>query len=274
MTHDQAAAALAELTWSWQAIPTSSEERLADARRLLALALLTDQSEPLIQDKGPPPAALDPALLTQAKLAVAEAALELGSGPPPPWKAFARSLPIYTHHDSASAPAWAAGRARAKTVGPFVDDRGFEFWVDSYEPVSYIQVSRAHGGPPFLFIPAESDAPGAVRSELVAGTVWIRASEFAAAAPDGYVGLRILGGFVEPDGPIEDPQVGFTLTLDLDHPAQGGLGATRATLPSSATIHIAPSGGTPWKCRTPRSSSMQALSFSRNPANCHDMNQR
>ena len=47
---------------------------------------------------------------------------------------------------------------------------------------------------------------------------------------------------MELDGPIEDPQVSFTLTLDLDHPAQGGLGATRATLPSSATIHIAPSG--------------------------------
>ena len=206
------------------------------------MALLTDQSEPLIQDKGPPPAAFDPALLTQAKLAVAEAALELGSGSPPPWKAFARSLPIYTHHDSASAPAWAAGRARAKTAGPFVDHRGFEFWVDSYEPVSYLQVFRAHGGPPFLMIPAESDAPGAQRSELIAGTVWIRASEFAAAAPGGYVGLRILGGLVELDGPVEDPQVSFTLTLDLDHPAQGGLGATRATLPSSATIHIAPSG--------------------------------
>ena len=209
---------------------------------MLALALLADQSEPIIGDKGPPPAAVDPALLTRAKLAVAEAALELGSGPMPPWKAFARSIPIHTHHDLASAPAWAGGRARAKTAGPFVDDRGFEFWVDSYEPVSYLQVSRPNGGLPFLLIPAESDAPGAQRSELLAGTVWIRASEFAASAPDGYVGLRILGGFVEPDGPIEDPQVGFTLTLDLDHPAQAGPEGTRAILPGSATIHLAPGG--------------------------------
>ena len=133
-------------------------------RRVAGDPLHQRQLRRTVWDKGPPPAAFDPALLTQAKLAVAEAALELGSGSPP-WKAFARSLPIYTHHDSASALAWAAGRARAKTAGPFVDHRGFEFWVDSYEPVSYLQVFRAHGGPPFLMVPAESDAPGAQRSE-------------------------------------------------------------------------------------------------------------
>jgi hypothetical protein len=119
--------------------------------------------------QGPPPAALDPALLTQAKLAVAKLRLNWDPARRRRGKRLHVPSPIYTHHDSAAAPAWAAGRACAKTAGPFVDHRGFEFWVDSYEPVSYLQVFRAHGGPPFLMIPAESDAPGAQRSELIAG---------------------------------------------------------------------------------------------------------
>jgi hypothetical protein len=242
MTHDQATAALVELTWCWQATPRTSNEQLADARRMLALALLADQMEPIIQDRGPLPDASDSPLLNLCQLAVTEAALELGLGAPPPWKAFARSIPILTHHDPASIPAWAAGRARAKTAGPFTGFGGFDFWVDSYEPVSYIQVSRAAGGPPFLLIPAESDAPGAEQSELVSGTVWIRASEFAVDAPDGYVGLRTLGGFLRLDGPIEDPQVSFILTLDFDPPAQAEPGATRAKLPGRVTIRLAPGG--------------------------------
>ncbi|HET9524132.1 MAG TPA: hypothetical protein VFO90_07865, partial [Terrimicrobiaceae bacterium] len=242
MTHDQATAALAELTWSWQVTPRSSSELLADARRTLALALLADQTEQMIQDRGPPPVADDPSLFNLCALAVAGAALDLGPGTPPPWRAFARSIPIRTHLDPASTPAWAAGRARAKSAGPFAAFGGFDFWVDSYEPVSYLQVSRAAGGSPFLLIPAESDGPGAQRSELLSGTVWIRASEFAANAPDGFVGLRILGGFLEIDGPLEDPQVGFTLELDLNRPVQAGPGTTRATLPGRVTLRIAPGG--------------------------------
>ena len=162
-------------------------------------------------------------------------------------------MPLLTHHDPASIPAWAAGRAQLKSIGPFIDDRRFLFWVDSYEaslPAAFeidIAFVRPDSNVPFLRVSLVDSTIQAEETELDSGTVWIHAREFAPTAPDGYVGLRIQGGLLRINGPFEDlgtividPQGSIDLALDLDHSTQTGPGATRIELPQKVSICFAP----------------------------------
>jgi hypothetical protein len=250
MNASETTAALLGLTHSWEVAPPSTAQQLAEARKTIALALLSDQPAPLIHDPGLlAPVGVDPAVASRIDVAVAEALAGLAQGAP---RVFIRSLPVLTHHDPASVPRWAAGLARLKSLGPFIDDRGFHRWVDSYEPLGlsyYMTFAHPGDGFPFLLIPGESNFQSVDSMDLSGGTVWIHARSFAAAAPAAYVGLRIHGGQLRLDGPITgsdpfvlDPQGSVELTLDLDAPGQAGPGATRATLPGQVTLHIAPQG--------------------------------
>ena len=157
MTREETFEALVGLTHSWRTASSSVTGDLGDARRMIALALLADQAEPLVRDLWPAaPVDSDPAVLRAVELAVTEAIHELNRiSPALPPGIFLRTLLLRTHHDPASVPAWAAGRACIGTVGPFTDDREFHFWVDSYEPVPGISFVRDNSNVPLLLVPID-----------------------------------------------------------------------------------------------------------------------
>lgn len=252
MTRDEAFAALLQLTHGWRPTGSSSPPDLQLARRVLAAALLRGQHEPFVLDGGPPaPAVVDPGVTAGLALALDEAAAglaRLGASLPP--RVFVRPCPIATHHDIASMADWAAGRARDATHGPFVDDLGREWWVDTYvDDLPFITFAREAHGAPLLLIPDESAFRSEERVELAAGTVWIAAGLFSSKAPAGFVGFRINGGTLSLDGPTHGsnpillhPQGSITLELDLVAPVETGPAGNGCTLPAQATIRVSPGG--------------------------------
>lgn len=192
------------------------------------------------------------------------------------YRVFRREVPVGAPTLDLSTPAWGRGAAVERTLGPFRDRDGRNFWFDFYRLVSLVPVYLA-GDPQAALLfnihehplgPGEPFAMGQAlrllrrrRYELNAGSVWVRADLLAPGAPaSSYVGLRIKGGSlaftpppIDAGGRLTIPAGGqCAVEVDLDTPAAPLAGGAKArndaasaelTLPATLAFVLA-SGAT------------------------------
>jgi hypothetical protein len=129
-------------------------------------------------------------------------------------RVFRRAQPVLTPQLPDSIPAWAAGWAVARTIGPFVDGAGRSFWFDLRHIVRQVQVTGGPGGLVlFTMRLAGHPQPGA-KYALPAGTIWIRSKFLAADAPEGgFTGLLIKSGELVLSAPATTSASLVVLTL-------------------------------------------------------------
>ena len=258
---------LADLTGRLRPTAEAREVDLAKTRRLLADALARGQVEtsapgalPIVAT-GQALGDLDPevAEALRAEAAAAVAASEREPGARPAARVFRRELPFITSQIPGSVPTWAAGVARAETIGPFLDELARPIWFDVIEPIRLTQLVRAPGGPPVLALPLRGPLAARTRYRVPAGSLWLNSPLFAAGAPvGGFSGIRIAGGTLKLDasptvvGDALQIPAGATATLvvTLEQPAAPapvngpGVDAGQAVvaLPKTVTFLCAPSG--------------------------------
>ena len=198
----------------------------------------------------------------------------MASSSPAEFRVFRREAPLAADALRETVPDWARGAAIAETVGPLRADDGRVFWYDFYRIVRLVPVYFAgESVPAFLFHLRErpftlSDVinPAEVLPFLQSraytlqrGSVWIRASLLAPAAPaNGYVGLTISGGslrFTPPitvqNGRLTIPAAGqCAIHLQLVAPAAPAFGggsagrdAASATIALPLSVDVTLSGG-------------------------------
>lgn len=160
------------------------------------------------------------------------------NAPAPEFRMFLREVPVRSTQLHASVPLWAGGAKVERTLGPFTNIDGRQFWFDFFRieklVALYVQGSP---DPALLFhvsllrrflelLPPLNNPPLAYA--LPAGSIWINSRLLATDAPTGYfTGLTIKGGTITLSAA---PQVNgdkITVTnnttvrvkLDLDQPA-------------------------------------------------------
>ncbi len=171
-----------------------------------------------------------------------------------------RSVPFRTSTNPFSVPAFAAGRAVERTLGPFVDPTGRSVWVDLFRRTRQVSVVRAPETVPFLTVPLRGPLAPGTEYRLPAGSIWISARLLTPAAPQGgYCGIRIKGGVLKFSatptimaGVLQVP-AGATVRIEIDPEvpasptATGSLGpdgaAARATPPRHAEFVFAGASG-------------------------------
>jgi len=186
----------------------------------------------------------------------------------PEARVFMRDVPVRTSRMAGSVPAWAAGAAVEKTLGPFASIDGRSFWFDFFRITRLVGLYvQGHADPAILFNVStagrlfEPDLPlpanAAQAYQLVPDSVWINAPLLAKNAPAGtFVGLKITGGTIRLDHAPQvvtgkltlAPGTRMDVTLDLDsrvavadEPASPyGIDARQATLtlPTRLSFHV------------------------------------
>ena len=172
-----------------------------------------------------------------------------------------RTLPIA--EADPFAPEWSRSLKPSASRGPFVNDAGERFWIDTFllpELVDVVAKTGIPGAPRLLArLPLQLVIAPAPHLALAAGSVWLPANVLVGGRPPSeFVGTRITGGSVELEGvdsigPSTITLAGawrMTLVLDLDAPpnpapASGpGVDASNAvvTLPPTATIALDAAG--------------------------------
>lgn len=160
----------------------------ARERTLEAMATLIDRRDlETLDDKTR--RALEQAV---AESALAEAAAELPLGT----RISRRNVPLRSSAVPGSVPPFAAGRAVDRTLGPFIDFDGRLVWFDIFWPVHQVSLVRTPASAPFVTLPLRGLILASTTEYAIpAGSVWLLANQFGAAAPaGGYCGVRISGG--------------------------------------------------------------------------------
>jgi hypothetical protein len=120
------------------------------------------------------------------------------------------------------APSWSQGMRPTNSSGPFLDQAGQRFWIDSFvlQPGLAIEVIGASGVSRILVqLPWESALVGGSSRSLRNGSVWISAQSLASdRLADEFIGLRIQSGTVRITGAAQ--KHGSTLTLRDDWSVQ------------------------------------------------------
>ncbi|MCA1581629.1 MAG: hypothetical protein LC796_09625 [Acidobacteria bacterium] len=188
-----------------------------------------------------------------------------------PWTAAAprtlaaiRSAP-FAEADPLASP-WTRAMRPSASRGPFVNDLGERFWIDTFllpQLVTVVAPSGPSGAPRILArLPLGRRLTSTRRRRLSAGSVWLPAQTLVPGRPSNeFVGLRIRGGSVQLDGVTSATNTQITLAgawrlvlvLQLDPPPApsaplpaGGPGADAAAasvdLPPSVTLTLDASG--------------------------------
>ncbi|MCD9033141.1 hypothetical protein LDO32_15545 [Luteimonas sp. Y-2-2-4F] len=171
-----------------------------------------------------------------------------------------RRLPVLTTRLEGAGPAWSAGLAAERRLGPIADRLGRELWIDVFRRVRQLRFVRSPGAPPFLALPVvqavRAMRPGALRGgeplDVAAGSLWF-ASGLVSDAPAGvYTGVRISGGTLRfsadvvlgGDEVVVPAQATIELTLGLAPPerdvdaSDGEFAATRVRFPEGLRLVV------------------------------------
>ena len=161
------------------------------------------------------------------------------------------------------APPWTRAMRPSASRGPFVNDVGERFWIDTFVLPQLVTVSAPSGplGAPRVLarMPLLRRLTSTGRRRLSAGSVWVPAQTLVAGRPaNEYVGARIRGGTVQLDGVTSATNSQITLAgawrlvlvLQLERPPAvppgTGPGADAAAaavdLPASVTLTFDASG--------------------------------
>lgn len=225
---------LAELTGPLYPAEVTPPAALDQARRLLAEALLNDQSEPMEGPSGPSSVltSIDtlPLQIVDDLRRVVDDAIPAQRDRS--LRIFRRTWPLLATHVSQSVPAWASGWSLELSIGPFESAEGGLVWFDirrTATPVVLVdsQTERPLIGLPPATLSAVPVHAGVTVLNIPAGSVWFAASLFDARSPAGsFAGLRIRGGtltlshaaFVQGNTIRASPGIVATLRLHLDPP--------------------------------------------------------
>lgn len=153
---------------------------------------------------------------------------------------------------SASAPAWAAGMAVAKTLGPFEDHSGIPYWLHIFNLTFSLHFAFGSAANVFGVFPVEVDANDTLlHLDLGKGSVWFPTPWFATGSPFGsFTGFQIQSGTLDfsasvsiISGVVVVPAGStFTLTAQLaPHPAPtpgNGPGADANHAKVQTPVHI------------------------------------
>jgi hypothetical protein len=163
------------------------------------------------------------------------------------------------------APAWSRGMRPSASRGPFVNELGERFWIDTFLLPALVTVFAQTG--PFHIprmiarLPLGRGIAAAARRRLGSGTVWLPAQVLVHRRPTNeFVGVRIRGGLLQLDGITASTSSGitlggswrFVLRLQLAAPPNAtpaespGTDATHAVvnLPATMTLTLDTSGKT------------------------------
>jgi hypothetical protein len=185
---------------------------------------------------------------------------------PPSQRVFVREVPLLDPLLGASVPDWATGAKISKTIGPFVNKDGRQFWFDFYPIVTFTALYvQGIAKPVLLFKSERRIGPIVDRGgyELSRGSFWILSTVLTPGAPPNtYVGLAIDGGRISlnttpqvHDGVLTvSSATRVTVELDLsavtasepDHPTDYGVDARTATVhtPRRFVFHFSGAGRT------------------------------
>ena len=196
------------------------------------------------------------------------------AGAEPVFRVFVREVPARSTQLHASVPLWAGGAAVERTLGPFVNQDGRQFWFDFFRIERLVALYvQGRAQPVLLFkvsaglraiaanLPLAADLSTAYR--LNAGSIWIDSQLLAANSPAGfYSGLTIQGGTISLSAPPQlvsnkltvAPSTTVTVRLQLQQPAVSDADpaspygrdahAAKLQLPQSFGFHLSGQGRT------------------------------
>jgi hypothetical protein len=260
---------LAELAGRLQPSPQASLSDLRIVRLLLAESLLRRPSvslstENVIADLVTTTVEdLEASTVAELRSVFAEVERNVGTAPGGIGEAriFRRDAPLPSVEIAGSSPAWAAGAAIDRTLGPFLTPEGRRVWFDVYRFARFVPVVRLPGGAPLLFLSLRDAPRDGTTYAIGSGSVWINARLVAASAPPGsHSGLRVAGGTLKLSqnatvaaGAIHVPPAArLTLTLKLQPSVvprnSSGPGADaregKPKIPRDMTFVFSPQGAT------------------------------
>lgn len=190
----------------------------------------------------------------------------------PEFRVFARETPVRSTQLPTSVPSWAGGAAVERTIGPFTNLDGRQFWFDFFRieklVALYVQgrpdpalLFKVNIGLRFIDINLPLAADPALTYQLTGGSVWINSQLFATGAPAAnYTGLTIQGGTVTLSAAPQvingkltvSPNTVVTVRLQLRQPAvtdadpssRYGIDARNASiqLPQRLSFHFSAAG--------------------------------
>ncbi len=111
---------------------------------------------------------------------------------------FVRSVPVLNAAIAGSKPDWAASVAPSQSLGPFLNNEGREIWIDIYRVEKLVTIYL--GAQPILMFKTtlrglQQASQLNTSYRINAGSVWIYAQLFSAAAPAGhFVGVQAKSG--------------------------------------------------------------------------------
>jgi hypothetical protein len=197
------------------------------------------------------------------------------AGAAPEFRVFAREVPVRSTQLPTSVPLWAAGAAVERTIGPFTNKDGRQFWFDFFRierlVALYVQgkpdpalLFKVNVGIRFIDINLPLAADPSLTYQLTGGSIWINSQLLAVGAPAGdYTGLTIQGGTVSLSAAPQlingrltvAPNTIITVRLRLRQPAATdadasspyGIDARKATLqlPQKFSFHFSSAGSAP-----------------------------
>lgn len=204
MNEADIAQALLQITGSLKPASFTTASDLEQARTALAQTLLHGIAPDLLIAK-PAAGAVKPAAVHSAIFddsihsqiqGLASTVLAAHDPAAPPTRlAYLSSLTSAT----SSTPAWAAGMAVAKTLGPFEDSAGIPYWVHIFNVTLSLRFAFGSAGNVFGVFPVKigiGDTPKHLK--LGQGSIWFPALWFAAGAPkDSFTGFQIQNGTLD-----------------------------------------------------------------------------
>jgi len=204
MTHADIAQALLQVTGSLKPAGYATAADLEQARTALAQTLLHGIAPDVIVSKPVAGAAKPPAIYTaifddsvHLQIQGLASAVLAAHNPAaaPTQLAYLSSLSA----PSSSAPAWAAGMAVAKTLGPFEDSSGIPYWVHAFNITLSLRFAFGTTTNVFGVFPVNigiGDTP--THLKLGQGSIWFPAPWFATGAPSGsFTGFQIQSGTMD-----------------------------------------------------------------------------
>ncbi|MDQ2751723.1 MAG: hypothetical protein M3R72_01730, partial [Bacteroidota bacterium] len=242
MNQTPLAAAIARISSSIEAITDQQKQALQNLHRQLASSLIDEETanttgvQFLFQNANN--FSIDSSQSEATKAFQASPQQAADNNEKPTHRVFVRDVPVKSTQIKTSVPAWAAGSAPDKTLGPFVTIDGRNLWYDFY-PFEELIALYVQGNPnPVLLFHISTfrrffdKIPFVGSSEtsyqLWGNTIWILSTIFTADAPANYyTGLRVNGGEIilseAPQNINNQLTVGagatITVQLQLDQPA-------------------------------------------------------
>ena len=203
MDESQLASVIATLTSSLRSVDSNGvPNQLEDARRALANALLSGQTQAAIDEEGAWSAGtgdIPAAELDEIREMIREL---VSTGPDRGLRVYGRRWPLLCDHNPQSVPGWARGATVAESIGPIESNVGQRLWFDVHRLVDSVAVVEAHTSRLLFTLPRDALPPDEsgirVRNiDVPAGSIWLDAQSFDPAAPAGSrAGLRVHGASV------------------------------------------------------------------------------